>query len=68
MLTSCAALGLLLDQKVFFLVALGAAYRLFTKDFPPEPSRMTTVYYLSVLVALGLVMWCLPGQAGLGAR
>ena len=68
LLTSCVALGLLLDQKVFFLVALGAGYRLFTRDFPAEPSWMTTAYYISVLVALGLVMWCLPGQAAFGTR
>jgi Zn-dependent protease len=68
LLTSCVALGLLFDQKVFFLVALGAGYRLFTRDIPPEPSRITTVYYISVLVALGLVMWYLPGQAAFGTR
>jgi Zn-dependent protease len=68
LLTSCVALGLMLDQKVFFLVALGAGYRLFTRDLPPEPSRITTVYYISVLVALGLVMWYLPGQAAFGTR
>ena len=68
LLTSCVALWLLLDQRVFCLVALGAGYRLFTKDLPPQPSRATTAYFISVLTALGLVMWLLPGQPTFGPR
>jgi Zn-dependent protease len=63
LLTSCLALWWLLSQSVFLLVALGAGYRIFTKDFPPAPSRATTAYYITVLGCLGLVMWLLPGQA-----
>ena len=61
-LTSCLALWWLLGQNVFFLVALGAGYRLFTKDFPSAPSRTTTAYFIAVLAGLGAVMWLLPGQ------
>jgi len=68
LLTSCVALWLLLGQSVFFLVALGAGYRIFTKDLPPKPSRATTAYFISVLTGLGLVMWLLPGQAAFGPR
>jgi len=68
LLTSCVALALLLGQNVFFLVALGAGYRIFTKDLPPQPSRATTAYFLGVLAALGLVMWLLPGPVTFGAR
>jgi Zn-dependent protease len=68
LLTSCLALWLLLGQSVFFLVALGAGFRIFTKDLPPHPSRATTAYFVSVMTALGLVMWFLPGQAGFGPR
>jgi Zn-dependent protease len=68
LLTSCLALWLLLGQSVFFLVAAGAGYRLFTKDLPPHPSRATTAYFMGVLTALGLVMWLLPGQISLGTR
>ena len=68
LLTSCLALWLLLGQNVLFLVALGAGYRIFTKDLPPQPSRATTAYFISVLTALGLVMWLLPGQAAFGTR
>lgn len=62
LLTASLALWLLLGQNVFLLVALGAGYRLFTKDLPPHPSRVTTAYFVSVLVILGLVMWLMPGK------
>jgi Zn-dependent protease len=68
LLTSCVALWLLLGQNVFCLVALGAGYRIFTKDLPPQPSRATTAYFISVLAGLGLVMWLLTGHAALGSR
>lgn len=67
-LTSCVALALLLSQNVFFLVALGAGYRIFTKDLPPHPSRTTTAYFIGILTALGLVMWFLPGPVTFGSR
>jgi len=38
LLTACLALWLLLGQSVFCLVALGAGYRLFTKDMPHTPA------------------------------
>jgi Zn-dependent protease len=67
-LTSSVALALLLGQNVFYLVALGAGFRIFTKDLPPQPSRVSTAYYISVLTALGLVMWYLPGPVTFGSR
>lgn len=67
LLTACLALWLLLGQSVFCLVALGAGYRLFTKDMPPHPSRVTTAYFVSLLAWLGLVMWLMPGK-GFGLR
>jgi len=67
LLTSCLALWLLLGQSVFCLVALGAGYRLFTKDMPSQPSRMTTAYFITLLAGLGLLMRLMPGQ-GLGLR
>lgn len=66
LLTSCVALWWLLGQPVFALVAIGAAFRIFAKDLPPHPSRLTTAYFISVLAALGLVMWILPGQVNFG--
>ncbi len=66
LLTWCVALWWLLGQPVFALVALGAAFRIFTKDQSAHPSRVTTAYFLSVLTALGLVMWMLPGKVTFG--
>jgi Zn-dependent protease len=66
-LTGCLVLWLALGESVFFLVALGVGWRLFTKDLPPHPSRATTIYYLAVLTSLGLIMWMLPGE-GFGPR
>jgi hypothetical protein len=55
----------MLSESMFFLVAAGATYRILTKDMPPSPSRSTSLYYAALLIALGFVMWALPGQ-GLG--
>ena len=60
------ALGLGLKQNMFFLVALGAGYRaFFAKDLPAHPSRTITVYFIAVLVLLGVIIRLMPGQ-GLG--
>ena len=62
LLVAALALGVFLGQGVFYLVAAGAAYRLFTKDFPAQPSWMITVYFLAVLALLGVVMWLILGH------
>jgi len=62
---SVAAL-LLLGESMFLLVALGATWRLFTKDLPPEPSPLTASYFVTVLSGLAVLLWMLPGQ-GFGA-
>lgn len=63
LLTSCLALWLLLGQGVFFLVAAGAAYQVFfAGDLPSHPSRATTVYFVAVLIALGVILRLMPGQ------
>lgn len=67
LLAVCLALWLLLGESVFFLVAAGVGYRLFTKDLPEHPSRTSTVYFAAVLASLGLVMWLMPGK-GFGGR
>jgi Zn-dependent protease len=58
---SVAAL-LLLGESVFLLVALGATWRLFTRDLPQEPSPLTASYFVAVLSGLSILMWVLPGQ------
>ena len=60
------ALWLLLGEKVFILVALGAGLRMLFKDTPPHPSGFILVYFLCVLTALGLVMRMLPGTGVAG--
>ena len=67
LLTSCVALAFVLGESVFFLVAAGAAWRLFTKDLPAEPNRAITGYFVGVLASLGVIMWLMPGQ-GFGGR
>jgi Zn-dependent protease len=49
-------------QGIFFLVAAGITYRLFTKDLPPMPSPGIAAYYVALLVALGAILHLMPGQ------
>jgi Zn-dependent protease len=66
LMAGCVALGLVLGQNMFFLVALGAGYRaFFAGDLPAHPSPATTIYFLAVLTALGVIIRFMPGQ-GLG--
>jgi Zn-dependent protease len=67
LLTTCVALSFVLGESVFFLVAAGAAWRLFTKDMPAQPNRAITAYFIGVLASLGVIMWLMPGQ-GFGSR
>jgi Zn-dependent protease len=67
LLTAGLALWLLLGEGVFFIVAAGAAWRLFTKDMPVQSSRASLAYYVSVLAFLGLLLRLIPGQ-GFNAR
>ena len=67
LVSTCVALSFVLGESVFFLVAAGAAWRLFTKDIPAEPNRAITGYFIGVLASLGLIMWLMPGQ-GFGGR
>jgi Zn-dependent protease len=62
-LTACLALWLILGQSLFFVVAIGAGYQVFfAGNLPPHPSRATTVYFVVVLIALGVILRMLPGQ------
>jgi Zn-dependent protease len=60
---AAALLAALFSQPLLLLVAAGAAYRVFTKDIPPEPSHAVTVYYLLVLTALAYLMTLAPTPA-----
>jgi len=61
LLTAGLGLWLVLGEGVFFLVVVGAAWRLFAKDLPAQPSRLTMFYFLWLLVALGLLLRLVPG-------
>ena len=66
LMTACVALALALGQKIFFLVAAGAAYRaFFSSDLPARPSPATTIYFIAVLTTLGAIIRLMPGH-GLG--
>jgi Zn-dependent protease len=66
--TACLALWLVLGESMFFLVALGAGYQVFfAGELPARPSRATTIYFVAVLTALGVIIRLMPGQ-GLGMR
>ena len=68
LLTACLALWLVLGESMFFLVALGWGYQVFfAGDLPSRPSRATTIYFVVVLTALGVIIRLMPGQ-GLGVR
>ena len=62
LLTASLALWLVFKENVFFLVALGAGWRLFTKDLPPQSSPRTLAYFVAVLAALGCIMRLMPGE------
>jgi Zn-dependent protease len=68
LLTAALALWLVLQENMLILVALGAGYQAFLgRNLPARPSRLTTIYYIAVLAALGFVIRLMPGQ-GLGLR
>jgi Zn-dependent protease len=58
----CVTLWLALGQGLFFLVAAGFVYRLFTKDLPPMAAPKITAYYAVLLVALSVLMCFTPGR------
>jgi Zn-dependent protease len=68
LLTASLVLWLVCGESVFVLVAIGAGYQgLFAGNLPANPSRSTTIYFLLVLTALGILLRFLPGQ-GFGAH
>jgi Zn-dependent protease len=68
LLTACLGLWLVLGENMFFLVAIGAGYQaFFAGALPARPSRATTIYYVAVLTALGVIIRLMPGQ-GLGVQ
>ena len=61
LLAVCLLLWLFVGEGMFFLVAAGVTYRLFTKDLPPQPSPAIAAYFVTVLAALGALLHLMPG-------
>jgi Zn-dependent protease len=62
------ALWLFTGEGLFFLVAAGITYRLFTKDKPKASSWSTWSYYAAVLVALGVLLHFVPNPMAHGSQ
>jgi Zn-dependent protease len=43
-------------QTIFLLIALGAGYRLFSRDYPAEDDNMVLVQYVGLIVLLSMLM------------
>ena len=52
---SCVILALVFHQAMLFLVAIGAIYRLFTKDAALAEDRTCLLQYSMLLMALAVV-------------
>jgi len=53
-------------SMIFLLVSAGAAFRLFTRDNPEQPSIAITGYFVMVLAGLAWILLALPGKGLLG--
>lgn len=63
LLITTLGLWIALRENVLLVVAAGAAYRrLFASDFPAQPSRTITAYFVGVVTGLTLVLRLLPGH------
>src|SRR5258708_15964847 len=59
-LVVAVGLAFALDEKIFYLVAAGAAWPLFTKDEPDHPRPGTTAYHRIILTLLAFPLWARP--------
>jgi Zn-dependent protease len=62
LLAAALALWLFTGESIFFLVALGALWRVFTKDLPSRTDWNTLAYYAAVMTALGITLMAVPGS------
>jgi Zn-dependent protease len=60
LLAAALALWLYSGENIFIFVAAGAAWRLYTKDKPAESDWSTFLYFVTLLIALGLTLKGLP--------
>jgi Zn-dependent protease len=62
LLAATLLLWVYLAKGIFFVVAAGVVYRLFTKDLPPMPNPRIATYFVLLLVGLGAILYGMPGQ------
>jgi Zn-dependent protease len=60
LLAAAIGIWLLSWEPIFFLVAAGATFRLFTKDKPEREDWSSWLYYVALLVALAVVLHATP--------
>jgi len=47
----------MLRENLFLLVALGTGYRIWKRDFPPEPRQGIAYYFIALAIANGFLSW-----------
>lgn len=52
-----------LREYLFLFVAIGTAYRLYKRDFPPDPKQGIAYYFIALVVANGFLSWFALNQA-----
>lgn len=62
LLAAALAVWLYSGETIFFLVAAGIVWRLFTKDKPANDDWGVWLYYVALLVALGVVLHMSPAN------
>jgi Zn-dependent protease len=60
LLAATLLLWLYTGEGIFFLVALGVCWRLYTKDKPEQDDWGTWLYFVAVMTALGLTLHAVP--------
>jgi len=67
-LVTAGTLWLLTSNPMLLLVAVGCAYRMFTRDWPAEPDNKGLAQFLGLLAALSAVVMLSSGSASIAAR
>ena len=58
MIAGCVAVAMwaVTHQTILLLIALGAGYRLFSRDYPAEDDNMVLMQYVGLIVLLAMLM------------
>jgi Zn-dependent protease len=60
LLAGALAIWYLSGEPIFFLMAAGTAFRLFTRDKPQQDDWSVLIYYVALLAVLGVVLHMTP--------